>query len=109
MEPLDERELNQLLRRWEAPNAPSTLGERVTLRHISWWRWLLTGTIRVPVPVGIAAVLALAVWILSSRVWQPVPVAEPSGSVTLADFRPVRQLEPKIVRSNDDSDPSDKR
>ena len=102
MEPLDEKELSPLLRRWEAPNAPPSLERRVLPRRGSpwrWsWRWLLTGTIRVPVPVGIAAAVGLlGLWIYWPGA-EHEPVAQPPASVTLADFQPVQQLEPTIVR-----------
>ena len=97
MEPLDENELNQLLRRWEAPPAPPTLRGRVfPAQKKSWWGWLLTGTVRVPVPLALAAAVLLALWIHYSRPSSPVRVAQPS-TVSLADFQPVRQLEPVLV------------
>src|SRR5688572_14415003 len=104
MEPLDEKELSQLLRQSKAPGAPPSLERRVVPQPVPWWRWLFTGTIRVPVPVGIAAVLILALWIFFTRP-APVPEATPSASTstTLADFRPVEQLELTIVERNDDN------
>ena len=96
MEPLDDRELNQLLHEWTAPPAPASLRRRVSARRGSWWRWLLTGTIRIPVPVGIAVVVAAAVWVYSSASARP-PVPQPAASVSLADFQPVLQLEPRVV------------
>ena len=79
MDPLNEKELSSLLRRWKSPEAPSSLRGVVLPRRLSWWRWLMTGTIRIPVPLGVAA------------------------TNTLADFQPVRQLEPRIIESNDES------
>jgi hypothetical protein len=100
MEPLDDRELNEMLQEWKAPDAPASLRERVWMAQQPakqpLWRWLLTGTIRVPVPVGVAAAIVLAFWIYSKVPSQPVEV--PQGPpVTLADFQPVARLEPKIV------------
>jgi len=101
MEPLDEKELNALLRRWEAPDTPPSLGRRVLGHRGSWWRWLWTGSIRVPVPVlGAAFVVLLAVWIYSSAsggVGPAPPEFRRPDSVSLADFQPVRRLEPRIV------------
>jgi len=100
MEPLDDRELSEILHQWEAPGAPPTLRERVLpvreAARTTLWRWLLTGTIRVPVPVGVAAVIVLVFWIYSKVPGPPVtvPTAPP---VTLADFQPVAQLQPRIV------------
>ena len=100
MEPLDDKELKQLLRQWDAPPAPATLKRRV-FGPQSRWSWLLTGSFRVPVPVAFAAVILVAFWIYYSRpgtpeVSQPVTVAQPA-SVSLTDFKPVRQLEPILV------------
>ena len=104
MEPLDEKELNALLRRWKAPDTPAGLGRRVLGHRGSWWRWLWSGTIRVPVPVlGAAFVVLLAVWIYSSAsspssdVGPAPPASGRPDPVSLADFQPVRQLEPRIV------------
>jgi hypothetical protein len=97
MEPLNENELNQLLRKWEAPDAPPTLTPRVFVEQkTSWWQWLLTGTVRIPVPVALAAAAVIALWIYHSRPAAPPRVAQP-GTVSLADFKPVRQLEPVVV------------
>jgi hypothetical protein len=102
MEPLSEKELSQLLRQWKAPAAPAGLTHRVMPQAWSRWRWLLTGSVRVPVPVGIVAVLALVVWILWGRS-TPEPVAQSPGSSTLADFQPVEQLQPTIVERNNEN------
>ena len=103
MEPLDEKELNQLLQRWEAPAAPPGLQEKLATTSPSRrWRWLLTGSIRIPVPVGLAAIVAFIVWMLAGRT-PPAPVQQPAASISLADFQPVRQLEPKIVTTDENS------
>ena len=62
---MDDQELNRLLREWTAPDAPPDLQPPRAPR--SRLRWLITGTIRVPVPVALAALLVLAVWIASTR------------------------------------------
>src|SRR5262249_50816376 len=99
MEPLDEKDLNQLLRQWRAPSAPATLKDGVfpPRRAGKWsWRWLLTGSVRVPVPVAFAAVLLIALWIHYAR-----PAARPAvaqqPTVSLTDFEPVRQLQPVVL------------
>jgi len=98
MEPLNDDELNRLLAQWKAPNAPPSLDRKVLPRP-SWWRWMLSGTIRVPVPVGVAALVALGVWLYFSGA-AARPVSRPEAvPVTLADFQPVKQLEPRIVRT----------
>jgi len=100
MEPLDDRELDKLLQQWQAPGAPPSLRAKVLPQPSQWWRWLATGTIRVPVPVGIAMLLAAAA-LLYFRTYLPTverpTVAQPARSVSLADFQPVKQLEPRII------------
>ena len=96
MEPLDDNELNRLLRKWEAPAAPSTLKRRVVPARTAWWNWLLRGTFRVPVPVALAAAVFIAIWIYQSRPASPSRVDQPS-TVSLSDFKPVPQLEPILV------------
>jgi hypothetical protein len=102
MEPLDDHELNRLLREWRAPNAPSHL--RAPRRPAqAWWRWLVTGTIRIPVPVGLAAAVALVLaWIYTDgrtssqpAIAQPPVIEQPV--VSLADFRPVDEVELRVV------------
>ena len=98
MEPMDDKELSQLLRRWKAPETPSSLTRRVLPRKTSGWRWLVSGSIRIPVPLGLAAVVILALWMLLDRKPGVEPIAQPApDSITLADFQPVRQLEPRIL------------
>jgi hypothetical protein len=96
MEPLNDDELNQLLRKWEAPPAASRLRGRLVSSQKSWWKWLFTGTFRVPVPIALAAAFLLALWIHHIRAAVPPPIAQP-GTVSLADFKPVRQLQPVLV------------
>jgi quercetin dioxygenase-like cupin family protein len=55
---MDDQELNQLLREWTAPDAPPHL--RPPRPRQSLLRWLVTGSIRVPTPVAIAALLLIA-------------------------------------------------
>jgi hypothetical protein len=96
MEPLDEKELNELLQKWQAPAAPASLKRKVLPQQgTSWSSWLWKGSIRVPVPVALAAALLVAVWIYAARP-APVRVADPS-TVSLADFEPVQQLQPVVV------------
>ena len=73
---MDDRELNQLLREWKAPDAPPHLRPRRA--HTSRVRWLVTGTIRVPVPVAIAALLLMAFLFTSMRPGS-APASETAG------------------------------
>jgi quercetin dioxygenase-like cupin family protein len=73
---MDDRDLNRLLREWRAPDAPPDLRPRRA--HRSWRRWLVTGSIRVPVPVALAALLLVALWIGATRPG-PTPTPDTSG------------------------------
>lgn len=74
---MDDQELNRLLREWKAPDAPPHLRPRRA--HRSWLDWLVTGSIRVPVPAALAALVLAAFWFASTRLeQQPEPLA-PAG------------------------------
>jgi hypothetical protein len=60
-DPLTEEELNEYLRVWQAPDAPMGLKPPGAPR-VPWWRWLVSGSIRVPVPAGLLAVVIVALW-----------------------------------------------
>jgi hypothetical protein len=99
MQPLNDDELRGFLRLWHAPPTPSSLESRV-LAAVNptplkrCWRWLATGSIRVPVPVGIGAcvLLLLLAFQILRKPKQPVG--------TLSQFQPVTELKPRIVRSS---------
>jgi len=94
----NDPKLKELLQKWEAPAAPATLTRRVFPRQ-AWWRWLWSGSIRVPVPVGLAVLAAVVLGLYWSSRTVPQQVSAPEKPVSLADFRPVEQLEPRIIRS----------
>jgi hypothetical protein len=93
-----DTEFRQLLRTWQAPDAPASLRSRVLRQRGGWWQWLLTGSIRIPVPVALAAAAVLVVWVFTR---QPAEVTgSPSGSqptVSLADFEPVSTVDLRVV------------
>ena len=62
MEPENDFELRSLLKEWTAPPLPPSLERRVLRR--SWWRVLLGGYIRVPIPVacGLAILMIATAW-----------------------------------------------
>src|SRR5262245_30221709 len=100
MEPMDDRDLNQLLRQWQAPGAPPHLRPPGPARE-AWWRWFVTGTIRVPVPVGLAlaGLVAITMWMYAER-RAPAASTMPADDqrvVSLADFRPVQEVEWRVV------------
>jgi quercetin dioxygenase-like cupin family protein len=72
---MDDRELNRLLREWKAPDAPPHLRPRRAPG--SWLGWLVTGSIRVPVPVALVALFLAAFWTVSTR---PEPMSTPETS-----------------------------
>ena len=96
MEPLDDQELDRILKQWRAPGAPPSLRARVLSRPAPWWRWVAAGSIRIPVPLGIALLLAVAA-LLYFRPAERPSVTPPVKSVSLADFQPVKQLEPRVI------------
>ena len=101
MEPLDDHDLKPILSTWKAPDAPEDLQRRVFgPPQRSWWAWLFTGAIRVPVPACAAIVLLLA-WLAFAKQPAEVPVAVPSSEqqtvVTLADFHPPAEIQVKVV------------
>jgi len=63
----------------------------------------MTGTIRIPVPVGLAGALALvAVWIyVGTGRSEPAVAGEPPVMqhpvVSLADFQPVQEVELRVI------------
>lgn len=80
MEPLNDNELNQLLRRWEAPDAPQSLQVPPAPKP-SFWHWLWSGRIQIPVPVGVlACALVVAFWMFSIGT-RSVTSIEPQPSV----------------------------
>lgn len=100
MEPLDDHELKELVPAWKAPEAPQHLHRQIFgAPRQSWWAWLLTGGIRVPVP-ACAAVLLLVAWLAFDRQPDVMRVPVPSSNietVTLADFQPPAEIQAKVV------------
>ncbi len=99
MEPDRDPQLSELLREWEVGGAPPSLEERVLGRRQPWWRFLFTGSIRVPVPVGLVAVAALVVLAVFAARERIAPETTPGTVVSLRDFRPVDQPNVRIIRS----------
>jgi hypothetical protein len=95
MEPTDDRKLSELLSEWHAPDAPPSLDARVFGNRERWWSFLLTGSIRVPVPVGIA--LAAILLIMAAALLRQRPAAPVASPVSLVDFRPVDDPHVRII------------
>jgi hypothetical protein len=78
--------------------APPSLDARVLGTRKRWWSFLLTGSIRVPVPVGVALaaiLLAMGAALVRQRAAAPAPVA---SAISLVDFRPVEDLNVRVIR-----------
>lgn len=98
MEPGDDQELHDLLKEWRVDGAPRSLDERVLQRRAPSWRATLTGSIRIPVPMALAAVAIL--FVLTAALLTRTPPAEPvPSSVSLANFRPVSDLNVRVIRN----------
>jgi hypothetical protein len=96
MEPTNDPKLSELLKEWQVGNAPPSLDARVLAPRRRWWSFLVSGSIRVPVPVGIALaaiLLLMAGALLRQR--QPAAKASP---VSLVDFRPVDDPHVRVIR-----------
>ena len=103
MEHGEDRELRELLREWRVSDAPPLLDRRVLggyhASREAWWWFLLTESIRIPVPVGLAlAVLLVLLGGLMRR--RPAPASAPS-TVSLVDFRPVSDLNVRVIRQHE--------
>lgn len=94
MEPLNDNELNRLLKSWQAPAAPPDLERRIFGGH-SPWRWLMTGSIRVPIPVFALLLVAIALAWMLPRTRAPQIASPPE--LKLSDFQPVAEMKPRIV------------
>ena len=98
MELTDNPQLRELLREWKAPSAPAALDQRVLRPRTSWWRFLFTGSIRVPVPLAaglVVAMIALALFLMREK-----PTVTPGPTlVNLQNFQPVKKVNVRILRS----------
>jgi hypothetical protein len=99
---MDDPQLKKLLREWQVENAPRSLDDRVLGSGAPWWKRLLSGSVRVPLPVAFGfAVLFVVMGVAlmqSRRLPVPAPPATPAG-INLADFRPVENVQVRIMRS----------
>jgi hypothetical protein len=96
MEPTDDPKLSELLNEWQVPGAPPSLDARVLTRPERWWSFLLTGSIRVPVPVGVAIVAILVV--MGVALVRRPAVKRADSPVSLVDFRPVDDPQVRVIR-----------
>ena len=92
MQPLNEKELNGLLREWKAPPTPPGIEMRVLAAtepaaFRRFLRWTVSGSIRVPVPVGIAAAILL-LFLTFQAVRPPKPPCVYLGSKRIIKHHP---------------------
>ena len=76
---MNDDELKQALQQWKAPDAPESLQRRV-LRE-PWWRWLLTGSVRIPVPALIAAAVFVIAFYAARAGRTPISCASGVGTL----------------------------
>lgn len=80
---MEDRELDRLLREWKAPDAPMHLRPRRT--RGARLGWLITGSIRVPVPVALGVMVLAAFWAASTG-------SEPTSTQDTARLRQSGEL-----------------
>jgi hypothetical protein len=101
VQPEDDPQLRDLLREWEVPGAPLSLNERILGRRQAWWRFLITGSIRIPVPVSVLVaivVVGLAAAVVQDHRKVPPKADATAGNVSLKGFRPVKNAKVRIIR-----------
>ena len=99
MENDDDRKFRELLREWRVPGRPESLDDRVLGLRRPWWTFLLTGSIRIPVPVGLA--LAGILLAMAGALFRECTAAPVAASVSLVEFRPVSDLHVRVIHRND--------
>jgi hypothetical protein len=100
MENNDDPKLRELLREWRAPGAPRSLDERVRGLRKPRWTFLLTGSIQVPVPVGLA--IAVVLLMMGAALFNKRPQAGATApTVSLSDFRPVHDVNVRVIRHDE--------
>lgn len=100
MENDDDPKLRELLREWRAPGAPSSLDERVLRLSKPRWTFLLTGSIRVPAPMGLA--IAVVLLLMGVALFKQRPEVGPGAPIiSLTDFRPVSDVNVRVIRRDE--------
>ena len=101
MEPQDDPKLRELLNEWHLPGAPASLDARILGTRHPWWNFLLSGSVRLPMPVAIVIAAALLFMAVALIHRQPEPPKR--SAINLADFQPVRDLNVRIIRGHDET------
>jgi hypothetical protein len=80
MKEINDRELHELMKKWDVPQIPPSLTENILQQYRNrskWnWNWFITGSLRVPVPVASLAILiifCLAVVAIKKMTLPPPP------------------------------------
>jgi hypothetical protein len=98
MEPQDDPKLRELLNEWRLPDTPVSLDARILGTRRQWWSVLVSGSIRLPVPVAI--VLAVALLVMAVALVRRQPALPQPAAINLANFQPVHDLNVRIIRGN---------
>jgi hypothetical protein len=95
---MDDEDLKDALREWHAPGVPADLEARIWAAKNASAKgprllWLLTGSVRIPVPALVLALIVVAALFYSAR--RPAPQA--AKQTGLAGFQPVHALNLRVV------------
>jgi hypothetical protein len=96
MEPLNDHELQSLLRTWKAPAVPEHLQPPLPRRP--WYAALWVTSVRIPVPVLALILMALIAFELLPRRERAQIPPDARREIRLADFKPVSEAIPVVVR-----------
>jgi hypothetical protein len=81
MKQLNDKELHELVGKWDVPKIPPSLTENVLQQYrnrTKWsWRWLITGSLRIPVPVASLTMLIILCLVIVA-IKQTTPAPSPS-------------------------------
>ena len=120
-----DKELNETLKGWPAPDAPPELERRLLASYrqrmpaVPWWKRLLTTTVSVPVPVAALVLLGFVFslgFALRTRGFEQTPVSSETNVVVvhgpalpaivttadLTSFRPPREMTLRVIRKGAD-------
>lgn len=97
----DDRDLKRLLEKWRTPEMPADLEKTIFPQPTPWWKWPVSGQVRLPAPVALAG-LALLAWSLFRPA--PLPVPATPREIDVVDFQPVTNLNPRIARRDHAND-----